>query len=470
MPASARAGRTRYVCSNCSAESPQWLGRCPKCGEFATIEEVAPLVSTTSSTGLRTKAGASAPRRAAQRVGEVRDRDAGRRLSTGLAEFDRVLGGGLVPGQVLLLSGEPGAGKSTLLLTIASQVAEATGKPVLYVSGEESVQQIATRARRIGAGAEHLLLADSNDLGESLGHLDALSDQPALMIVDSVQAISSAQVDGRAGGVSQVMEVASTLTRLAKSRHLPMCLVGQVTKESTLAGPRALEHVVDTTLAMEGDRETPLRLLRVVKNRFGPADEVACYEQTDTGIVEVPDPSGMFRSHRDKPVAGTCITVTAQGRRPMIAEVQSLVASSNAPNPRRGVSGLDNSRVSMLVAITDRLAGIRLHDKDVFTATLGGLRSSDPGLDLAVCLAIVSAATGGPIPLDLAAIGEVSLSGDVRRVGLIGQRLAEADRLGYRRLLVPRGTSDTPGLGRLRGRLLEVATLQEAVELGLPTR
>ena len=453
------ATRTRYACSSCTAEFPQWYGRCPKCGEFATIDEVA----AASTSGLRSSASARTPQRAAQPVREVRESDAGGRLSTGLAEFDRVLGGGLVPGQVVLLAGEPGAGKSTLLLTIASAVAEATGRPVLYVSGEESVQQIATRARRIGATAEHLLLADSNDLGETIGHLEALTAQPALMIVDSVQAISSERVEGRAGGVSQVMEVASTLTRLAKSRHLPICLVGQVTKESTLAGPRALEHVVDTNLSMEGDRDTPLRLLRVVKNRFGAADEIACYEQTDTGILEVPDPSGLFRSHRDSPVPGTCVTVTVQGRRPMIAEVQALVSGTNAPNPRRAVSGLDSSRVSMLVAITEKLAGIKLKDSDVYAATVGGLRSQDPGLDLAVCLAIASAVHNHPIPLDLAAVGEVSLSGDLRRVGLIGQRLTEAARLGYRRLLVPKGTTEHASIGRVRADLIEVGTLHEAL-------
>jgi DNA repair protein RadA/Sms len=259
------------------------------------------------------------------------------------------------------------------------------------------------------------------------------------------------------------MEVASTLTRLAKSRHLPICLVGQVTKESTLAGPRALEHVVDTNLSMEGDRDTPLRLLGVVKNRFGAADEIACYEETDTGILEVPDPSGLFRSHRDSPVPGTCVTVTVQGRRPMIAEVQALVSASPAPNPRRAVSGLDSSRVSMLVAITEKFAGIKLKDSDVYAATVGGLRSQDPGLDLAVCLAIASAVHNHPIPLDLAAVGEVSLSGDLRRVGLIGQRLTEAARLGYRRILVPKGTREHASTGRVRAELIEVATLHEAL-------
>ncbi|KAA1422127.1 DNA repair protein RadA [Mumia zhuanghuii] len=452
--------RTTFSCSSCGAEFGKWYGRCPKCQEFSTVAESA---TVAKETGLKASSQGSAPRRPARRVSEIRDDEVGARLSTGIKEFDRVLGGGLVGGQVLLLSGEPGAGKSTLLLACANAVAAATRRPVLYVSGEESVQQIATRARRVGATSEHLYLADTNDLGEAIGHLDALGQDVALVIVDSVQTIASSDVDGRAGGVTQVMEVATALTRLAKARGIPFCLVGQVTKDSNVAGPRALEHVADTTLSMEGDRHTPLRLLRAVKNRFGPADEVACFEQTDDGLTEVVDPSGLFRGIRDQPVPGTCITVTAEGRRPMIAEMQALVSSTNAPNPRRGVSGLDSSRVSMLIAVTERVAGVRLHDMDVFAATVGGMRSNDPGSDLAVCLSIASAASGRPLPLDLAAIGEVSLSGDIRRVTMVGQRLREADRLGYRRILVPSGTREEVPLAGLKAQVIEVATIHRAI-------
>jgi len=386
------------------------------------------------------------------------------RLGTGLGEFDRVLGGGFVPGQVLLLFGEPGAGKSTLLLTAAHNVAVATGRTVLYLSGEESTQQLAVRARRIGATSSTLLLADSNDLAEVTGHIEAQGEGLALAIVDSVQSIASAEVEGRAGGVAQVMEVASTLTRLAKERGLPVCLVGQVTKESTVAGPRALEHVCDTSLSIEGDRQTPLRLLRTVKNRFGPADEVACFEQTDTGMVEVADPSGLFRSIRSTPIAGTCITVTVEGRRPLLVEVQALVSATQATTPRRGVSGLDTARVAMLVAVTQRATRVALHDKDVYAATVGGMRSHDPGSDLAVCLALASAATGRALPLDVAAIGEVSLSGDIRRVTMLGQRIAEAARLGHGRILVPAGTRDTLAVRTGTERLIEVPALGPAFE------
>ncbi|WP_426242680.1 DNA repair protein RadA [Nocardioides sp. LHG3406-4] len=451
--------RLSYACSNCGAEYGKWFGRCSKCNEFNTLEEGKRELKVV---GLKSSSTGTPPARAARRVSEISDDEVGRRLSTGSGEFDRVLGGGLVPGQVLLLSGEPGAGKSTLLLTTADTVAATTGRPVLYVSGEESIQQIATRARRVSATSEHLYLADTNDLGEAIGHLDALGPDVALVIVDSVQTLASSDVDGRPGGVTQVMEVATTLTRLAKARGIAFCLVGQVTKDSTVAGPRALEHVADTTLSIDGDRHTPLRLLRAVKNRFGPADEVACFEQTDTGMVEVADPSSLFRGVRAEPVAGTCTTVTVEGRRPLLAEIQALVSSTNAPNPRRGVHGLDSSRVSMLIAVTEKVAGLRLYDKDVFAATVGGMRSSDPGSDLAVSLAIASAASGIPFPLDVAAIGEVSLSGDIRRVTLIGQRINEAARLGYQRILVPTGTRDSVPLGRAKSAIVEVATIHEA--------
>lgn len=454
-----------HRCRECGWETAKWVGRCGECQAWGTVEEAVPRGASTAGVGLKASATATTPTRPARRVSEVTAEPVGERLGTGLGELDRVLGGGLVPGQVLLLSGEPGAGKSTLLLTAADAVARATERPVLYVSGEESVHQIATRARRVGATSEHLFLADGHDLGEAIGHLDALGDRVALVIVDSVQTLASADVEGRAGGVAQVMEVATTLTRLAKSRDLPFCLVGQVTKESTLAGPRALEHVVDTTLTMEGDRQTTLRLLRAVKNRFGPADEVACFEQTDTGMVEVPDPSSLFRGVREEPVPGTCVTVTVEGKRPLLAEVQALVSPTNAPNPRRGVTGLDSSRVAMLVAVTEQLARLTLHDRDIYAATVGGMRSNDPGSDLAVCLAIASARTGIPLPTDLAAIGEVSLSGDIRRVTMIGPRIAEADRLGHRLIVVPAGTSESVPVDKFSGNVLEVATIVQAMRM-----
>ena len=282
-----------------------------------------------------------------------------------------------------------------------------------------------------------------------LGHIDQHSPGLALVVVDSVQTIASADRDGRAGGVTQVMEVAQALTRVAKAQGLPMILVGQVTKNSTVAGPRALEHIVDTTLSLDGDKHTSLRLLRAVKNRFGSL-EVAAFEQTDAGLREVLDPGSLFRAERDAPVAGTCVTVTVEGHRALTAEIQSLVASSSNPNPRRAVSGLDTARCAMLLAVTERASQLKLFDKDVFLATMAGMRLADPGTDLAVCLAVVSAARHAPMPLELLAIGEVTLSGDVRPVPMVSERVAEAVRLGYRRLLVPPGTR-----ARVNGRAVE---------------
>jgi len=449
----------RYSCTGCGATALRWAGKCSKCGEFGTIVELPP---EAPAVGLKSKTSGRAPVRGARRVDEVTAASAGDRLSTGVAEFDRVIGGGLVGGQVLLLAGEPGAGKSTLLLTVADSIARRTGKPTLYISAEESVEQIAVRARRIGAGSENLLLADDNELAAIIGHLDHHGAEIPLVIVDSVQTVASADVEGRAGGVSQVMEVAQALTRVAKSRDISLCLVGQVTKDSSIAGPRSLEHIVDTVLSLEGDRQTSLRLMRAIKNRYGPADEVACFEQTDTGMVEVPDPSALFRGARDTAVPGTCVTVTIEGRRALLGELQSLVSPTTNPNPRRGVSGLDSSRVAMLTAVTERAAGLRLHDKDVFVATVGGMRITDPGSDLALCLAIASAAADRALPIDLAAIGEVTLSGDVRAMPMMAQRVAEAARLGCRRILVPRGSVASVRASAREG-VVEIATLHEAL-------
>ncbi len=460
------ATRGEHRCTECGWTTARWVGRCGQCQAWGSLAEAGG-GAPPRPVGVPAPA---APARPARRASEVVAGAAVARTPTGLGEVDRVVGGGLVPGQVLLLAGEPGAGKSTLLLAVADAVATAggPGAVVLYVSAEESVEQIAVRARRTGARSESLLLADDTDLGAVLGHVDQLQaagEHLVLLVVDSVQTVSSAEVEGRAGGVAQVMAVATALTRLAKDRGLPVCLVGQVTKETTVAGPRSLEHLVDTTLTLEGDRHTTLRLLRAVKNRYGPADEVACFEQTDTGLREVADPSALFRGSRDAPVPGTCTTVTVEGRRALLAEVQALVAPTSAPVPRRAVSGLDTARTAMLTAVTERHARVALHQQELYAATVGGIRIADPGADLAICLAIASAARQVPLPADVAAIGEVALSGDVRSVPMLAARVAEAVRLGHTRLLVPVGTPERLD-ARSRGgaRLQEVASLADAAD------
>lgn len=431
----AKARTAAYRCTECGWSSPKWVGRCGECQVWGTVAEQ---VAAAPSSGLRTRTSGVTPLRRATPVSEVAEQTVTRRR-TGLGEFDRVLGGGLVPGQVVLLAGEPGVGKSTLLLEVGHRYAEGDASAtVLYVSGEESVEQIGVRARRIGADSERLLLADENDLATLLGHIE--EHDPDLVVVDSVQTIASGDIEGRAGGMTQVVEVTQVLSRVAKSRRMPLLIVGQSTKDSSIAGPRALEHLVDTVLTFEGDRHTALRLLRAVKNRYGPADEIVCFEQSDDGLREVIDPSDLFREHRERPVPGTCVTVTMEGRRPMLAEVQSLVTTSATPNPRRGVTGLDSTRVAMLVAVTERGARQRLGERDIFVATVGGAKLSDPACDLAVCMAIASASLNRAVAADVLAIGEVALSGDIRPVPFLSQRVAEAARLGFRRILVPRGT------------------------------
>ncbi|MGI9198079.1 MAG: DNA repair protein RadA [Candidatus Nanopelagicales bacterium] len=420
-----------YACTACGATSLRWVGKCPKCQEFGTVVEQAPA---------SVKAVAQASRvRPATPVGDIASERIAR-IPTGAGEFDRAIGGGLVPGQVVLVAGEPGVGKSTLLLAVAHAFAEKTGGTVLYLSGEESADQIALRARRIGALSDRLLVADESDLYAVLGQIE--HHRPQLVVVDSVQTIASPEVDGRAGGVSQVIEVTQSLTRTAKQRGIPLLLVGQSTKDNSVAGPRALEHLVDTVLTFEGERTTSLRLLRAAKNRYGPADEVVCFEQTEEGLREVLDPSELFRGHRDVPVPGTCVTVTVEGRRSLLAEIQALIGQGTSVSPRRTVTGLDTTRVVTLAAVTERSGSLPLSQHDVFVATVGGAQIADPAADLAICLAIASAARNTPVPADVLAIGEIALSGDVRPVPHLAQRVAEAKRLGFRRILVPAGSRE----------------------------
>jgi DNA repair protein RadA/Sms len=440
---------TAFRCDECGTEVAKWVGRCPECQAWGTVVEAG------ARSGTRTSAGpVSTP---AQRIADVAPEGAAHR-PTGMTELDRVLGGGLVPGSVVLLAGEPGVGKSTLLITAAAQIA-GEGRRCLVVTGEESAAQVRLRAGRIGAMADDLYLAAETDLSAVLGHLDAV--RPDVLVVDSVQTIGSSGIDGTPGGVAQVREVAGALTRVAKERAIATVLVGHVTKDGAIAGPRVLEHLVDVVLHFEGDRHSRLRLVRTVKNRFGPADEVGCFDLTDDGIVGLADPSGLFLSRTVDPVPGTCVTVAMEGRRALLAEVQALVAPSTAPAPRRATSGLDTARVSMILAVLERRARLRLHDKEVYAATVGGVRLAEPAADLAVALATAGAATDRALPGDLVAIGEVGLAGEVRPVGTIGARVQEAARLGFRTALVPRGCS-----ARVDGiTVREVADLHDALRV-----
>lgn len=419
--------KTEYTCSECGWSTAKWVGRCGECQAWDTMREGKAAGSRGLGVAKQVKAVAIVAAEAARPITDVSTQPV-KAWSTQVSEFDRVLGGGLVPGAVVLLSGEPGVGKSTLLLEVAANTAK-TGKRVLYVSGEESVGQIRLRAERTGAMTDNLYLAAETDLATVLGQIDSV--EPELLVVDSVQTIAAGEIDGAAGMPSQIREVAANLIRVAKSRSLPVIVVGHVTKDGNIAGPRVLEHLVDVVCQFEGDRQTSLRFVRSMKNRFGPTDEVGCFEMTGEGIREVPDPSGLFLSRGDSPVSGTCVTVTVEGKRALIAEVQALVVKSSAPQPRRVTNGVDSSRVAMLLAVLERRAGLRVSEMDVYVSTVGGVRLSEPAADLAIAVAIASAVSDKPVAHNLAAFGEISLAGEVRKVNNDKTRANEAKRLGF---------------------------------------
>ena len=420
----AKAAGAAFRCAECGWTTAKWVGRCGECQAWGTVEEV-------GAPKARTSVAASTT--AALPIGQV-DIATARAVPTGIDELDRVLGGGLVPGAVLLVAGEPGVGKSTLLLETCATWAR-SGHRALYVTGEESAAQVRLRAERIGAVADELYLAAETDLGHVLGQIEAV--RPSLVILDSVQTVSSGDVDGAAGGVTQVKEVAASLIGAAKTGDVAIVLVGHVTKDGSVAGPRTLEHLVDVVLTFEGDRQSPLRLVRAVKNRFGATDEIGCFELVDDGIVGLADPSGLFLGDRRTPAPGTCVTVTLEGRRPLVAEVQALVAPSSAPQPRRVTSGLDSARIAMMLGVLERRAGVRLATADCFVATVGGVRLTEPATDMAVALAIASGAGDFALPSGLVAFGEIGLAGDVRPIGSLDRRLAEAARLGFTDAIAP---------------------------------
>ena len=447
MAKTATRERSPYRCSECGLSTAKWVGRCPECQTWGSVTEAAP------AGAVRTVAGPVSA--AAVPIGEV-DAAAAAANPTGVPELDRVLGGGLVRGAVVLLAGEPGVGKSTLLLAAAASSA-AAGRRVLVVTGEESAAQVKLRAQRVGALAPDLFLAAETDLAAVLTHVETV--RPGLLVIDSVQSMASGEVEGGAGGVAQVREVAAALIGMAKGRGLTTILVGHVTKDGGIAGPRVLEHLVDVVLHFEGDRGSRLRLLRAVKNRYGPADEVGCFDLDSGGIVGLPDPSGLFLSRHGEPVTGTCVTVTVEGRRALVAEVQALVAGSPLATPRRATSGLDGARLAMLLAVLERRAGVALARSDVYAATVGGVRLSEPGVDLAVAVAIASSASNRICPPGLVCIGEVGLAGEIRPVPGAEGRLAEAARLGFSAALVPLGSTSRPSALDVR----EVSDLRAAL-------
>ena len=450
--------RTQYRCSECRHVTGKWVGRCGECGTWGTVDEVA-VLSAVAGGGRRSAALIGASQ--AVPISSV-DAKRARPCPTGVDELDRVLGGGVVPGSVTLLAGDPGVGKSTLLLKVAHRWAEA-GRRVLYVSGEESAGQIRLRADRIGCVGDELYLAAESDLHTVLEHISTV--RPALVIVDSVQTMSTAESDGVAGGVTQVRAVTAALTAAAKANGVALILVGHVTKDGAIAGPRSLEHLVDVVLHFEGDRNNTLRMVRGVKNRYGASDEVGCFLLHDNGIEDVADPSGLFLDQRPAPVAGTAITVALDGKRPLIGEVQALLATPGGGSPRRAVSGIDHARAAMITAVLEKHARLSLAVNDIYLSTVGGMRLTDPSSDLAVAIALASAFANLPLPTTAVMIGEVGLAGDLRPVNGMDRRLAEAARQGFSIALIPAGCKAVPPSMRALCAPTIIAALEHMIDI-----
>ena len=445
----AKKPRVIHTCTECGYSSPKWLGRCPECGSWGTLQEEAPVAAGPVKTAALTP---SAPAHPITKI----EAAATATVKSGIGELDRVLGSGVVPGSVVLMAGEPGVGKSTLLLEVASRWA-AQGRKALYVTAEESAGQVRARAERTDALHDTLYLAAESNLDVVFGHVEQL--KPSLLIVDSVQTMHAAGVEGVAGGVAQSRAVTAALTTLAKTTNIPVLLVGHVTKDGNVAGPRVLEHLVDVVLNFEGDRQSSLRMLRGIKNRFGATDEVGCFEQTSGGIREVPDPSGLFLSHRGRTPDGSAVTVAMDGVRPILAEVQALTVDPVNKSPRRVVTGLDFNRVPMVLAVLQARCGERTNDKDAYVATVGGVKITETATDLAVALATWSSLHDTPLPVKTVVVGEVGLAGEIRRVPNLGRRLQEAARMGYTNAIVPAGEQiDVDGMA-----VRHVSTLGEAL-------
>ncbi len=450
--------KTRYVCSSCGSAQAKWQGKCPDCGEWNTLVETIVQEPTP-----RRPTGAALTGAGPLALPDI-PADGYERIPVPIDELSRVLGGGIVPGSVVLISGDPGIGKSTLLLQLCNGLASAAGA-VLYVSGEESAAQIKLRAERMSITSPHILVLAETHLESIAAHIE--QTQPRLVVVDSVQSIYSDAIASGAGSVTQVRDCAAYLLRLAKAGSFSLFLVGHVTKEGAIAGPRVLEHMVDTVLYMEGERFHSFRLLRSVKNRFGSTNEVGVFEMGEKGLVEVRNPSEAFLAERIPNAAGSAIAVTMEGTRPILVEVQALTSATTFAQPRRTANGVDFNRLLLLTAVLSKRARARLADQDVFVNVVGGLQVDEPAADLAIATAIASSARNRPVAADLALVGEVGLSGELRSVGQLPRRLNEAAKLGFTRVLVPRTVArrlEHPPAGL---EVLGAATLREALEMAL---
>lgn len=446
--------RSSFVCQLCGVASSKWQGQCPGCGEWNTLQEG--VAETAASTRFQSLAADGAIR-------QLSDVEAAEipRIATGMAELDRVLGGGLVPGGVVLIGGDPGIGKSTLLLQAMTLLA--AERPVLYVSGEESPQQIALRAKRLGLPAGKVALYAEIGLDKILLALEKVGPQVA--VIDSIQTVYSEALTSAPGSVAQVRECAAQLTRYAKRTGTTIFLVGHVTKDGAIAGPRVLEHIVDAVLYFEGDTHSSFRLIRAIKNRFGAVNELGVFAMTDKGLREVSNPSALFLSQHKEPVSGSCVLVTQEGTRPLLVEIQALVDDSHSPQPKRLAVGVEQNRLALLLAVLHRHAGIAAFDQDVFINAVGGVRIAEPAADLAVLLAIVSSLKNRPLPEKLVVFGEVGLAGEVRPVQRGQERLREAAKLGFTHAIVPKGNRPRQSIEGMTVTLVE--RLEEAVNAAM---
>ena len=445
-------GRSRYVCSECGGEAAKWQGQCPQCGAWNTLIETA-----AEAGGGNRRFESLAPAQTLVKLDEVRP-EAVHRLSTGSEEFDRVLGGGLVEGSVVLIGGDPGIGKSTLLLQALAHLAQA--QSVVYVSGEESAAQVALRARRMGLEQIGVPMLAEIQLERIVALLE--SERPAVVVIDSIQTLYSDTLQSAPGSVGQVRECAARLTRLSKQQGTTIVMIGHVTKEGALAGPRVLEHIVDAVLYFEGDTHSSHRLVRAFKNRFGAVNEIGVFAMTDRGLRGVTNPSALFLSQHEKPVAGSCVLATQEGTRPLLVEIQALVDQSAGAGPRRLSVGLEQNRLAMLLAVLHRHAGVACFDQDVFINAVGGVRVSEPAADLAVLLAIVSSMKNKPLPRGLAVFGEIGLAGEVRPAPRGQERLREAAKLGFATVLMPRANAPRKPVEGVR--VLAVERVEQALE------